>query len=176
MPLNLEQKKAIVGQVTELAQRAYSVVAAQYPGLSVEQVNLLRKEAREKNVHVQVLKNTLVRRAFQETAYACMIDVLKGPLVFAFSLESPSDAARLLRDFAKKNEALNVTYLATEGKLLEGKEINVLANLPTREEALANLMSVMQAPIVNMVRTVAAVPTKLVLTLTAIRDKKQQNG
>ena len=144
--------------------------------MSVAQMNALRKQAREKNVHVQVLKNTLTKRAFAETAYACMGDALKGPLVLGFSLEGPSDAARLFRDFAKKNEALSVTLLSIDGKLLEGKDVDVVANLPTREEALVKLLLVMQAPATKLVRTLAASPTKLVRTLVAVRDKKQQDG
>ena len=176
MPLNLEQKKAIVADISELAQRAHSVVAAEYPGLSVAQMNALRKLARQKNVHVQVFKNTLARRAFTHTPYACMSDALEGPLVLGFSLEGPSDAARLFRDFAKKNEALSVTHLSIDGKLLEGKDVNVVADLPTREEALVQLLLLMQAPATKLVRTLAASPTKLVRTIVAVRDKKQQDG
>jgi len=174
VPLNLDGKKSIVAETAEVANKAISVVAANYSGLTVAQVTSLRQSARSTGVHMRVIRNTLARRAFEGTKFACMDPVLVGPLVLAFSMEDPGAAARLLRDFAKKFEKLEVKALSIDGVLLPARDIDRLANLPTRDEGIALLMSVMQAPITQFVRTLVAPHSKLVRTFAALRDQKQQ--
>ncbi len=176
MALRLEGKKAIVAEVAGVAKTAISLVAAEYSGLTVGQLTELRKTARESGVYMRVVRNTLARRAVEGTKFECMQPALVGPLVLAFSKEDPGAAARVLRDYAKKFDKLQVKALSVEGMLLPGSDLNRLANLPTRNEAIAQLMSVMQAPITKFVRTLAEPHGKLVRTIAAIRDKKQQES
>lgn len=173
MALKLEDKKTIVGEVADAAKQALSLIAAEYSGLTVSQLTQLRKTARESGVYLRVVRNTLARRALEGTQFACMQDSLVGPLVLAFSKDHPGAAARIIKDFAKLNEKLKVTALAIENQLLPPEGLNTLANLPTRDEAIAQLMSVMQAPIAKFVRTLAEPHAKLVRTVAAIRDQKQ---
>lgn len=176
MTLRLNDKKAIVAEVAAVAQKATSVVAASYSGLTVAQLTQLRKVSREAGVHVRVVRNTLARRAFEGTQFACMDEALVGPLLLAFSKEEPGAAARVFRDFAKKVEKLQVKALSMDGALFAAKDLNRLANLPTRNEAIAQLLSVMQAPITKFVRTLAEPHGKLVRTIAAVRDQKQQSA
>jgi large subunit ribosomal protein L10 len=173
MALTLEEKKAVVAEVTEVAKGAFSAVAAEYCGLTVEQLTSLRVKAREDNVYLRVVKNTLARRALEGTDFACMSERLTGPLILAFSREDPGAAARVTKDFAKANDKFRVTMLSVGGVLLEPTEIDKLAKLPTRDQAISMLMSVMQAPIIKLAQTLNEVPGKLVRTVAAIRDAKQ---
>jgi large subunit ribosomal protein L10 len=168
--LNLTGKKTIVEEVAKVASSAISLVAADYRGLTVEQMTGLRVKARENGVYIRVVRNTLARRALQETEFECVLDSLTGPLVLAFSEKEPSAAARLVKDFIKDNDALEVKFLSIGGQLLDAKELPVLAKLPTRDEALSKLMSVMQAPIAKCVRTIAEPTSKFVRTLAAVKD------
>lgn len=171
--LKLEDKKAIVNEVASVAKEALSLVAAEYSGLTVAQVTELRKSARENGVYMRVVRNTLARRALEGTKFACIQPALIGPLVLAFSKEEPGAAARIFKEFIKTNEKLNVKALALDNQLLPADSLNALASLPTRNEAIAQLMAVMQAPITKLVRTLAEPQAKLVRTLAALRDKKQ---
>lgn len=171
--LKLEDKKTIVSEVATVAQQALSLVAAEYSGLTVAQLTELRKSAREKGVYMRVVRNTLARRALEGTKFACMQQELVGPLVLAFSQEEPGAAARLIKEFVKQNEKLKVKALAIDNQLLPPEGLNTLASLPTRDEAIAQLMSVMIAPITKFVRTLAEPHAKLVRTIAAIRDAKQ---
>ena len=173
MPLTLEAKKTVVAEVHEVARAAHSAVAAEYIGLTVEQMTQLRVQARNSGVYVRVVRNTLARRALEDTDFACMRDGLVGPLVLAFSKEEPGAAARVIKDFSKANDKLVVKLVSVEGKLLEPNAIETLASLPTKDEAIAQLMSVMIAPISKFVRTLAEPHSRLVRTLGAIRDQKQ---
>ena len=176
MTLRLEDKKAIVEEVAKIAKQATAVVAAEYNGLTVKQLTALRKSAREAGVYMRVVRNTLASRAFEGTSFACMQPVLIGPLVLAFSQEEPSAAARLIREFVKTNEKLLVKALSVDGKLLPATDLAALASLPTRPEAISQLMSVMLGPITKLVRTLAEPHGKLVRTLAAVRDQKQQSA
>ena len=171
--LKLEDKKTIVSEVAEVAKQAVSLIAAEYSGLTVGQLTRLRKSARETGVHVRIVRNTLARRALEGTRFACMQSELVGPLLLAFSTEDPGAAARLIKEFIKDNEKLKVKALAIENQLLPPAGLIKLASLPTRNEAIAQLMSVIIAPITQMVRTMAEPHTKLVRTLAAVRDAKQ---
>jgi len=171
--LRIEDKKAIVAEVAEVATKALSAVAAEYRGLTVGELTELRKNARGAGVYLRVVRNTLAKRAIAETEFACMQEILVGPLLLAFSQEDPGAAARIIRDFAKGHEKLVVKGLAISGKLLPAKQLSALADLPTRDQALSQLLGVMTAPITKFVRTLAEPHAKLVRTIAAIRDQKQ---
>ena len=147
MALNLEQKKAVVAEVAEVAGKALSAVAAEYRGLSVEEMTELRAKAREDGVFVKVAKNTLVKRAVEGTEYECMQDSLTGPLLFAFSMDDPGAAARLVKDYSKDHEKLIAKLVAVGGELYDASELERLSKLPTYDQAIAMLMGVMKAPI-----------------------------
>ncbi|MFO1400720.1 MAG: 50S ribosomal protein L10 [Steroidobacteraceae bacterium] len=176
MPLNLEDKKALVTEVSAVAAKAVSVVAAEYRGLTVTQMTDLRAKARAQGVYMRVVKNTLARKAVAGTSFECIGPALKGPLVLAFSKEDPGAAARVIKAFAKDNDKLVATLVSLGGQLLPGKDIDKVASLPTREQALAMLMGVMRAPIQKLVGTLNAAPSKLVRTLAAVRDQRQSAG
>ncbi|MBT8064661.1 MAG: 50S ribosomal protein L10 [Gammaproteobacteria bacterium] len=173
MALNIEQKKAVVADVAEVASKALAAVAAEYRGLTVEEMTELRAKAREGGVYLKVAKNTLVRRAVEGTEYECMQESLTGPLLFAFSMEDPGAAARLVKDYSKDHEKLIAKLVAVGGELYDASELERLSNLPTYDQAIAILMGVMKAPIEKLVRTLAEPQAKLVRTVAAVRDAKQ---
>lgn len=174
MPLNLESKKAIVAQVAEIAKSSVAAVAADYRGLTVSQVTALRSAGRKVGVHIQVVRNTLAKRALEGSTFDCLRNELTGPMILAFSKEEPAAAARLFRDFVKENEQLEVKALSVGGVLYDAKQLGKVASLPTKDEAISTLLSVMQAPISKLVRTMAEPQAKLVRLLAAIRDQKEQ--
>lgn len=173
MALNLEQKKAIVAEVADVASSAYSAIAAEYRGLTVEELTGLRQQARNNGVYLRVVKNTLARRAVADTEFECMAEGFKGPLVLAFSQEDPGAAARVINDFAKEHDDLVVKMVSISGKLLDPSEIKTLAKMPTYEQALSMLMATMKAPVQKLAATLNEVPGKLVRTIAAIRDAKE---
>jgi large subunit ribosomal protein L10 len=173
LALNFEQKQAIVAEVAEVARTAHSVVAAEYRGITVEQMTDLRVQARNNGVYLRVVKNTLARRAVEDTEFECMTDGLTGPLVLAFSQEDPGAAARVIKDFAKENDQLKVTLVSIGGQLLAASELETLAKLPTYDQAISMLMSVMKAPVQKLAATMNEVPGTLVRTIAAIRDAKE---
>ena len=173
MALNIEQKKAVVAEVADVAGKALAAVAAEYRGLTVEEMTELRVKAREGGVFVKVAKNTLVRRAVEGTEYECMQEALTGPILLAFSMEDPGAAARLVKDFAKGHDNLIAKLVAVGGELYDASELERLSNLPTYDQAIAMLMGVMKAPIEKFVRTLAEPHTKMVRTVAAVRDAKQ---
>ncbi len=173
MPLNLEDKKSIVAEVSAIAAEAHSVVAAEYHGLTVDQMTQLRAKARNSGVYLRVVKNTLARRALVGTEFECINDGLVGPLVLAFSQEDPGSAARLVKDFAKEHNKLVTKMLAIGGEMLAATELDRLASMPTKDQAISMLMSVMKAPTEKLARTLNEVPGKLVRTVAAVRDAKQ---
>ncbi|OGV34650.1 MAG: 50S ribosomal protein L10 [Legionellales bacterium RIFCSPHIGHO2_12_FULL_35_11] len=172
MTLTLAAKKAVVEEVNKVASTAISAVVANYRGLTVNQMTQLRSEARKAKVYLRVVPNNLTRRAFEKTDFACLNDHLIGPLFVALSTEAPSDAARLLKDFSKKFDKLEVKALSLSGKVLDEKQLDYVASLPTREEAIAKLMYVIKAPIEKFVRTLAEPHAKLVRTIAAVKDAK----
>jgi large subunit ribosomal protein L10 len=171
--LRLDDKKAVVEEVSAVAAKAFSAVAAEYRGLSVEKLTDLRKQARSSGVYLRVVKNTLARRAVEGTEFACMQDGLVGPLILAFSLEDPGAAGRLIADFVKQNDKMVVKLVAVGGKQYGPGELDRLAKLPTKDQALSILMGTMKAPIEKLARTLAEPHAKLVRTVAAIRDQKQ---
>jgi len=171
--LNLEGKKAVVAEVAEIASTAYSAVAAEYDGLTVSDMTALRNAAREQKVHIRVIRNTLARRAVEGTDFACMQDGMTGPLVFGFSMEDPGAVARVMGEFSKENEKLEVKMVSLGGKLLPATDITRLAKMPTKDQAIGILMGTMKAPIEKLVRTLVAPTSKMVRTLAAVRDAKE---
>jgi large subunit ribosomal protein L10 len=176
MALNLEDKKALVAEVAEVAARAQAVVAAEYRGLTVAQMTELRAKARRQGVYMRVVKNTLARKALAGTTFEAVGPKLKGPLVLAFSKDDPGAAARVVKDFAKAHEKLVATLVSLGGQVMSGAELEKVAGLPTREQALAMLLGVLKAPIAKFVGTLAAPAGKLARTVAAIRDQKQAAG
>ena len=173
MPIGLKEKQAIVAEVNETAQAALSAVMADYRGVTVDAMTKLRKSARESGVQVRVIRNTLAKRAIEGTELECMNDALTGPCIVAFAMEDPGASARLFKDFAKEQEAFEIKALSVGGKLLPAEQIDALAKLPTRDEALALLMAVMQAPVTKLVRTMNDIPGRVTRVVAAVRDQKQ---
>jgi len=173
MALSIEQKKAVVEEVAEVARTALAAVAAEYRGITVEEMTDLRVKARESGVYLKVAKNTLVRRAVEGTEFECMQESLSGPLLLAFSMEDPGAAARLVKDYAKSNDKLITKLVAVGGELYEASELERLSSLPTYDQAIAILMGVMKAPVEKLVRTLVEPHTKLVRVIAAVKDAKQ---
>ncbi len=173
MALNLEQKKAIVAEVSDVASSALSAIAAEYRGLTVDQMTALRRQARSNGVYLRVVKNSLARRAVENTDFACMQEGMTGPLILAFSQTDPGAAARVIKDFAKEHKLLEVKLVSIGGKMLAPSDIDVLATMPTYDQAISMLMAVMKAPVEKLARTMKEVPGKLVRTVAAIKDAKE---
>lgn len=173
MALKLNDKKEIVAEVAEVASRAVSVVAANYRGLTASEMTELRANARQANVNVTIVRNTLARIALKGTEFECINTALTGPTILAFASDEPGATARLMRDFAKDHDKLEVKAIALGGQVYDKAQLDFVAKLPTKSEAIARLMSVMQAPISKLVRTMAEPHAKLVRTLAAIRDTKK---
>ncbi|GAB6048845.1 50S ribosomal protein L10 [Methyloparacoccus murrellii] len=173
MALRLDDKIAVVEEVSAIAAKAHSAVAAEYRGLTVGQLTDLRRNARASGVYLRVVKNTLARRAVEGTEFQCMQEGLVGPLILAFSLEDPGAAGRLIADFIKTNDKLVVRLVAVGGKQYGPTGLERLSKLPTKDQAIAILMGTMKAPVEKFVRTLAEPHAKLVRTIAAIRDQKQ---
>jgi len=173
MALKLEDKKALVAEVNAVAATAQSVVAAEYRGIPVTRMTELRAKARSAGVYLRVVKNTLARKAVAGTQFECIGKSLKGPLVLAFSKDDPGAAARLVKAFAKDNDKLVTTLVSLGGVVLSPKDLDRVASLPTRNQALSMLLGTIKAPIEQFVRVVAAPHTKLVRTIAAVKDQKQ---
>ncbi|MDG1688892.1 MAG: 50S ribosomal protein L10 [Gammaproteobacteria bacterium] len=173
MALNLEGKKAVVAEVAEIASTAHSAIAAEYRGLTVTDMTALRDAAREQYVQIRVIRNTLARRAVEGTDFACMQDGMIGPLVYGFSMEDPGAVARVMSEFSKENDQFEVKMVSLGGDLLPAGEIDRLAKMPTKDQAIAILMGTMKAPVEKLVRTLVAPTSKMVLTVAAVRDAKE---
>ena len=173
MAIGIEDKKAIVAEVNEVASGALSVVLADYHGVEANDLTNLRRQARDGGVYLRVVRNTLAKRAVDGTEFECIGEVLTGPTILAFSLEDPGAAARLLKDFAKEQKEFEIKALAVGGELLGADQIDRLAKLPTRDQALAMLAGVIQAPITKLVRTFNEVPSKITRAVAAVRDQKK---
>jgi len=171
--IRLEGKKAIVAEVNEAASGALSAVLADYRGVTSGDMTALRAKAREQNVYLRVVRNTLAKRAVEGTEFECVSEVLAGPTLFAFSMEDPGAGARLLKDFAKENKELEIKALAFGGELMGAEQIDRLATLPTLHEALSQLAAVTQAPVTKLARTFNEVPSKVTRAVAAVRDQKK---
>ncbi|MCC8999644.1 MAG: 50S ribosomal protein L10 [Candidatus Contendobacter sp.] len=176
MSLNLAEKQAVVAEVAKVAARAHSAIAAEYRGLSVTQITNLRVKARETGVYLRVVKNTLARRALQGTEFECLRASLVGPLILAFSQEDPGAAARLFKEFLKEkaHDKLIIKALAVGGQTFPASELDRLASLPTRNEAISLLMATLRAPLDKLAQTLNEIPSKLVRTLDAVRQQREE--
>mgnify|MGYP005997959895 CR=1 FL=1 len=172
MPLNLEQKKEIVSELKSIAQDAITAVAADYRGLTVSEMTSLRASARDKGIKLRVYRNTLSRIALTDTTFDCLKPSLSGPIVLCFANDEPGAAARLVRAFSKKSDKLKVRGIALEGQFLDGVQLKAVASLPSKDEALAQLMSVMQAPITKLVRTLNEPVAQCVRVIDQVHSQK----
>jgi large subunit ribosomal protein L10 len=161
MALNLSQKQEVVAELADVAAKAHSLIAAEYAGITVGQMTTMRKKARENGVYLKVVKNTLASRAVEGTEYECVKDSLVGPLLYAFSTEEPGAAGRLIKEFAKGNDKLQPKIVAVGGQLYPASHVDVLASLPTRDQALAMLARVLAEPASMFARAIKAVGDKL---------------
>jgi len=173
MSLTLQQKQAVVSEVREVALTAQAAVAAEYAGLTVAQMTALRAKARAGGIYLRVVKNTLARRAVDGTSFDCLKDSLTGPLLLVFSGEDPGAGARLVRDFAKDNDKLKAKAVAFAGELRPGSDLNLLASMPTLDEARSKFLSVLLAPQTKLVRTLAEPAAQLVRVLSAYADARK---
>ena len=171
MSLNLDEKKAVVAEVSKQIENAQSIILAEYRGVDVGNMTSLRVKARNSGVYLKVLKNKLVKRAIEDTPFSLLSEDMVGPLVFGIS-DDPVSAAKVLNDFAKENDLFVIKSGAMPNERLDANAIKALASLPSREELLAKLLGTMQAPIATFVRTLNEVPTKFVRGLAAVRDQK----
>ncbi len=172
MSLNRQEKAIVIEEVTTQVAKAQSIVVAEYRGLDVASVTVLRKTARESGVYLRVLKNSLARRAVAGTPFEALSAQLTGPLIYGIS-QDPVSAAKVLAAFSKTNEKLVIKAGALPNSLLTVDGVKALATMPSREELLAKLLGTMQAPIVQFVRTLNEIPTKFVRGLAAVRDQKE---
>ena len=172
MALGSKDKKAIVANVAETAGNALSLVIADARGVNVTDMTALRAKAREEQVILRVVKNSLAKRAFTDTDFSCVDEALVGPSLFGFSMEDPGAAARLFKEFAKGNEDFEVKALSVGGELMGSEKIDVLASLPTRDQALSMLANIMLAPVTKLVRTANEVPSKVVRVVDQVAKQK----
>ena len=173
MSLNIEEKKEVVAEVSERLAKAQAVVLAEYRGLPVEQITVLRSQARASGVYLRVLKNTLARRAVKGTPFEKLSDQMVGPLAYGIS-DDPVAAAKVLHAYAKGNDKLVIKGGAMPNYVMTAKEVGNLATMPGREELLAKLLGTMQAPVAKFVQTLNEVPSKFVRALAAVRDQKEK--
>lgn len=173
MAIRLEDKKAIVAEVNETAGTALSVVMADYRGVTSGDMTALRAKARAENVRLKVVRNNLAKIAIKGTEFECIEEALVGPTILAFSMEDPGAAARLLKDFAKENEAFEIKGLAVGGELMGPEQIDRLAKLPTLHEALTMLAVVTKAPVTKLVRSLNDIPGRVTRVVAAVRDQKR---
>ena len=173
MSLNLEQKKAVVAEVSAQVDKAQAIIVAEYRGLEVGVMTDLRAKARKAGVYLRVLKNTLVRRAVKDTPFEKLAEEMIGPLVYGISSD-PVASAKVLNDFARANERFVIKAGGLPNSVISAKEVTALANMPSREQLLSTLLGTMQAPVAKFVQTLNEVPSRLVRTLAAVRDQKEK--
>jgi len=173
LSLNLEEKKAVVAEVSEQVAGAQAIILAEYRGMEVGQMTVLRAKARAAGVYFRVLKNTLARRAIADTAFAGLSDQMVGPLAYAMSSD-PVAVAKVVHDYAKTNDKFIIKGGAMANFVMTPKDVASLATMPSREELLAKLLGTMQAPVTKFVQTLNEVPTSFVRGLAAVRDAKEQ--
>jgi large subunit ribosomal protein L10 len=176
LSLNLEQKQAVVAEVSEQVKLAQAIVLAEYRGLAVGNMTELRKRARTSGVYLRVLKNTLARRAVAETPFAGLADKLVGPLFYGISAD-PVAVAKVLHDFARENvDKFTIKAGAMPNSVMSPEQVAQLARMPSRNQLLATLLGTMQAPIAKLARTLNEVPGKFVRTLAAVQEQKEKQA
>jgi large subunit ribosomal protein L10 len=171
--LSKSEKERIVGEVKEVASNASSLVISDARGLKVSELSEVRQKATQSGIHIQIIKNSLAKLAFEGTDFGCSDEMLVGPSLFAFSFEEPGAAAKLLKTYAKNFDNLDIKALVVEGQLLDGGQIDILASLPSKDEAYGLIANVLQAPVGKFATLLNEVPSKLARVLSAVHDKKQ---
>jgi len=175
LSLNLEQKQAVVAEVSAQLSKAQAVVLAEYRSIPVKDMTELRKKARGSGVYLRVLKNTLARRAVADTPFKGLTDKMVGPLAYGISAD-PVAVAKVLQEFAKENEKFVIRAGAMPNVVMSARDVADLARMPSRQELLAKLLGTMQAPIAKFVRTLNEVPGKFARTVAAVRDQKEKQA
>jgi large subunit ribosomal protein L10 len=170
------EKERIVGEVKEVASNASSLVISDARGLKVSELSEVRQKATQSGIHIQIIKNSLAKLAFEGTDFGCSDEVLVGPSLFAFSFEEPGAAAKLLKTYANNFDNLEIKALVVEGQLLDGGQIDILASLPSKDEAYGLIANVLQAPVSKFATLLNEVPSKLARVLSAVQDKKQASA
>ncbi len=176
MAIKIAQKKEIVEEVALIAKSAVSAVLADYRGMSVAEMNAMRVKGRDTGVYLRVVRNALAKKAFAESKFACLEDSLVGPTLVAFSQEDPGAAARLLKDYSRDFETLEVKAISIGGESLGPEQLDRVAKLPTLDEARAMLLSVMLAPLIELTKTLNEIPASVTRAMSAVRDKKQSEA
>ena len=171
MALKLEDKKTFVKEISEVARKSISAIAAEYRGLSVAEMTTLRREARNVGVYLRVVKNTLARRALEGTEFECMKDTLEGPILLAFSKDDPGAAARVIKDFSKEHDVLRAISLSTNGELLPATDLLRLADLPSLSQAQAMFLGVLIGPLTKVVYVLTEPPALIVRAMSAQASK-----
>lgn len=171
--MRLEEKKQIVKDLHDRLARSAVVIVTDYKGLDVAAVTNLRRLLRQSQIEFQVVKNTLLLRAAEDTDAALMKDRFEGPSAIAISYEDPVSPAKILTDFSKENAKLEIRAGVMNGKVLDPAAIKALSNLPSREQLLGQLVSAMNAVPTSLVRVLAAVPQNLLYALQAVKEKKE---
>lgn len=171
MSHNLEEKKAIVAEVSDQVAKAQAIIIAEYRGLGVDQFTRLRVKTRESGVYFRVIKNTFVRRAIADTPFAGLASQMVGPLAYGIGSD-PVTTAKILHEFAKSSDHFVIKAGAMAGTVMSDKDVAALAALPSREELLSKLLGTLQAPVAKFVRTLNEVPSRFVRGLAAVRDQK----
>ncbi|HET7597732.1 MAG TPA: 50S ribosomal protein L10 [Burkholderiales bacterium] len=175
MGLNLEQKQAVVAEISAELAKAQAVVLAEYRSLQVAEMTELRRKARSSGVYLRVLKNTLARRAVADTPFKGLLEKMVGPLAYGISAD-PVAAAKVLHEYARGNEKFVIRAGAMPDVVMSPKEVADLAGMPSRRELLAKLMATMQAPVAKLARTLNEVPGKFVRTMAAVHDQRQKTA
>lgn len=175
MALNLEAKKNIIQQVNSLASNAISIGVAEYRGLNVEQMTDLRSRAFEAKVSLQVVKNTLAKKALVKTGCECVLPILSGPVILGFSQDEPGAVARVFNDFTKENKDLIVKGLGVEGEFIISDKLTIIAGLPTKNQAISLMIATILAPISKLASTLNEIPTKATRVISRVADEKQLN-
>ena len=175
MSLNLEQKQAVVAEVSAQLAKAQAVILAEYRSVPVKEMTELRRKARGSGVYLRVLKNTLARRAAADTPFKGLTDKMVGPLAYGISSD-PVAVAKVLQEFAREHEKFVIKAGAMPNVLMSARDVADLARMPSRQELLAKLVATMQAPIAKFVRTLNEVPGKFARTLAAVRDQKEKQA
>tara|TARA_B100000073_G_scaffold276657_1_gene236815 strand:+ start:339 stop:857 length:519 start_codon:yes stop_codon:yes gene_type:complete len=168
----LDNKKVLVEDLNKIAQEAFSVIAVDYRGTNVPELTNLRKEAKNQSVQLKVIKNTLAKRALENTKFDSLNDILTGPTLLAFSMDDFQSAAKLIKDFAANEESFEVKGLSIGEGFLEPNELKALASLPSKEEAISMLLGLMQAPLNKLASTLNEVPSQLARIINAVSQIK----
>ena len=176
MPMRIEDKKEAVEELNKIASEATSAIAADYHGTSVSELTKLREEARNSSVHLKVIRNTLAKKALNDTKFSCFEDLLVGPTILAFSLDDPTNAPKLANNFTKLNSNFKVKGLSMGESLLDLGRLADIANLPTKEEAIAQFLGLLNAPVSKLVSLANEIPTKLTRTILAVKQAKEEQN